>query len=130
MLRQGEAELVTQIGQTPGTLWFDQAFSAGTRLRQRAAVAAVRDRSGTRTADNPATTTEAGSITGRTGADDLCAAARSVVSAVSRTDSAFRIQVTRLLTARSVFRKLVSCREIFAVRCDFRMVMIVNGDRS
>ena len=46
MLRQGEAELVTQIRQTLDAHRFDQAFSAGTRLSQREAVAAVRDRSG------------------------------------------------------------------------------------
>ena len=46
MLRQGEAELVTQIRQTLDAHRFDQAFSAGTRLSQAEAVAAVRDRSG------------------------------------------------------------------------------------
>jgi predicted ATPase len=49
MLRQGEAELVTQIRQTLDAHRFDQAFSAGTRLSQREAVAAVRDRSGSGT---------------------------------------------------------------------------------
>ncbi len=49
MLRQGEAELVTQIRQTLDGHRFDQAFSAGTRLSQREAVAAVRDRSGSGT---------------------------------------------------------------------------------
>jgi predicted ATPase len=44
MLRQGEAELMTQIRQTLGAERFDQAFSAGTRLSQREAVASVRDR--------------------------------------------------------------------------------------
>ena len=46
MLRQGEDELVTQIRQTLDAHRFDQAFSAGTRLSQREAVAALRDRSG------------------------------------------------------------------------------------
>jgi predicted ATPase len=49
MHRQGEADLVAQIRQTLGARQFDQAFSAGTRLSQREAVAAVRDRSGTGT---------------------------------------------------------------------------------
>jgi hypothetical protein len=46
MLRQGEAELVTRIRQPLGADRFDQAFAAGTRLSQRDAVAAARDRSG------------------------------------------------------------------------------------
>jgi hypothetical protein len=50
MLRQGEAELVTQIRQTLDARRFNQAFSAGTQLSQREAVAAVRDRSGRGTA--------------------------------------------------------------------------------
>jgi predicted ATPase len=45
MLRQGEAELVTQTRQTLGAHRFDQAFSAGTRLSQPEALAAVRNRS-------------------------------------------------------------------------------------
>ena len=45
----GEAELVAQIRQALDAQRFDQAFSAGTRLSQREAVAAVRDRSGTGT---------------------------------------------------------------------------------
>jgi hypothetical protein len=49
MHRQGETELVTQIRQALEAHRFDQAFSAGTRLSQREAVAAVRDRSGTGT---------------------------------------------------------------------------------
>jgi predicted ATPase len=49
MLRQGEAELVTQIRQTLDAHRFDQAFSAGTRLSQQEAVAAVGDRSGSGT---------------------------------------------------------------------------------
>ncbi len=44
ILRQGEAELVARIHQTLDPQRFDQAFSAGTRLSQREAVAAVRDR--------------------------------------------------------------------------------------
>ena len=44
MLRHGEAELVAQIRQALDAHRFDQAFSAGTRLSQREAVAAVRDR--------------------------------------------------------------------------------------
>jgi predicted ATPase len=44
MLRQGEAELMTQIRQSLDAPRFEQAFSAGTRLSQREAVAAVRDR--------------------------------------------------------------------------------------
>jgi ribose 1,5-bisphosphokinase PhnN len=46
MLRQGEAELVTQLRQTLDPRRFDQAFSAGTRLSQREAVAAVLERGG------------------------------------------------------------------------------------
>ena len=46
MLRQGEAELVTQIRQTLDAHRFNQAFSAGTQLSQPQAVAAVRDRGG------------------------------------------------------------------------------------
>jgi predicted ATPase len=49
MLRRGEAELVTQIRQALDAPRFDQAFAAGTRLSQREAVAAVRDRSGSET---------------------------------------------------------------------------------
>jgi tetratricopeptide (TPR) repeat protein len=49
MLRQGEVELMTQIRQTLGAERFEQAFSAGTRLSQREAVAAVRDRGGSGT---------------------------------------------------------------------------------
>ena len=49
MHRRGETELVAQIRQTLGAHRFDQAFSAGTRLSQREAVAAVPDRSGTGT---------------------------------------------------------------------------------
>jgi predicted ATPase len=46
MLRQGEAELVTQIRQALEPQRFDQAFSAGSRLSQREAVAAILDRGG------------------------------------------------------------------------------------
>jgi predicted ATPase/class 3 adenylate cyclase len=42
--RQGEAELVAQARQALGAGRFDQAFAAGARLTQRAAVAAARDR--------------------------------------------------------------------------------------
>jgi len=42
-LRQGEAELVTQARQTLGTERFNQAFSAGSALSQREAVAIVRN---------------------------------------------------------------------------------------
>lgn len=49
ILRRPEAELVTQIRQALGARRFDQAFSAGTRLSQREAVAAVRERSGSGT---------------------------------------------------------------------------------
>ena len=45
-LRQGEAELVTQARQTLGTERFDQAFSAGSALSQREAVAIVRNQRG------------------------------------------------------------------------------------
>jgi hypothetical protein len=44
MLRRPEAELVAQVRQALGADRFDQAFSAGSRLSQREAVAAVRDR--------------------------------------------------------------------------------------
>jgi tetratricopeptide (TPR) repeat protein len=42
--RQGEAELVAQARQALGAGRFDQVFTAGARLTQRAAVAAARDR--------------------------------------------------------------------------------------
>ena len=45
-LRQGEAELITQARQTLGTERFDQAFSAGSALSQREAVAIVRNQRG------------------------------------------------------------------------------------
>jgi len=44
MLRRREAELVAQVRQALGADRFDQAFSSGSRLNQREAVAAVRDR--------------------------------------------------------------------------------------
>jgi hypothetical protein len=44
MLRPGEAELVTGIRQALGAHRLDRALAAGTRLSQREAVAAVRDR--------------------------------------------------------------------------------------
>jgi hypothetical protein len=46
MLRQGEAELADQARQALGVDRFDQMFTAGARLTQRAAVAAVHDRRG------------------------------------------------------------------------------------
>jgi tetratricopeptide (TPR) repeat protein len=48
-LRKVEAELVTQVRQRLGTGHFDQAFSAGSALTQREAVAIVRDQRGTGT---------------------------------------------------------------------------------
>jgi predicted ATPase len=53
MLRRGEADLVAQIRQALDPQQFDHAFSAGTRLSQREAVAFVRDRGDTETAVNP-----------------------------------------------------------------------------
>jgi predicted ATPase len=44
VLRQGEAELVTQIRQALGASSFDERYAAGARLSRREAVAAVRDR--------------------------------------------------------------------------------------
>jgi hypothetical protein len=49
-LRRGkEAELAAQLRQAPGADRFDQVSAAGSRLTQREAVAAVRDRHGTGT---------------------------------------------------------------------------------
>ena len=48
-LRKLEAELVAQVRQKLGTGHFDQAFSAGSALTQREAVAIVRDQRGTGT---------------------------------------------------------------------------------
>ena len=50
-LRQSEDELVAQVRQMLGAERFDQAFSAGSRLTQREAIAIVRDqrRTGTQT---------------------------------------------------------------------------------
>src|SRR5262245_57599720 len=45
VLRQGEAELVTQIREALGAS-FDEKYAAGTRLSRREAVAAARDRPG------------------------------------------------------------------------------------
>jgi tetratricopeptide (TPR) repeat protein len=45
-LRYGEAELVAQVRQALGAERFDQAFSAGSGLAQRDAVAIVRDQRG------------------------------------------------------------------------------------
>jgi hypothetical protein len=42
----GEAALLAQVRQALGADRFDQAFAAGSRLTQRQAVAAVRDRRG------------------------------------------------------------------------------------
>ena len=47
MLRRGETELVAQVRQTLGTTKFGDVFAASTRLSQREAVSAVRNRSGT-----------------------------------------------------------------------------------
>jgi hypothetical protein len=44
-----EAELVAQVRQRLGAGQFDQAFSAGSALTQREAVAIVRNRRGTGT---------------------------------------------------------------------------------
>jgi ATP/maltotriose-dependent transcriptional regulator MalT len=44
LLRRGEAALLAQVRQALGADRFDQAFAAGSRLTQRQAVAAVRDR--------------------------------------------------------------------------------------
>jgi tetratricopeptide (TPR) repeat protein len=48
-LRKVEADLVAQVRQKLGTGLFDQAFSAGSALTQREAVAIVRDQRGTGT---------------------------------------------------------------------------------
>jgi predicted ATPase len=48
-LRRGEAELVNQLRHSLGAGQFDQAFSAGSALTQRQAVAIVRDQLGTGT---------------------------------------------------------------------------------
>jgi predicted ATPase len=53
MLRPTETELMAQLRQALGADRFDQAFSAGSRLNQREAVAAVRDRRGTSTNGSP-----------------------------------------------------------------------------
>jgi hypothetical protein len=46
VLRQGEAELVGQVGQALGADRFEEVFAAGARLTQQEAVAAVGDRRG------------------------------------------------------------------------------------
>jgi hypothetical protein len=51
VLRQGEAELVTQIRQALGASSFDEKYAAGAQLSRREAVAAARDRPG---ANSPA----------------------------------------------------------------------------
>jgi len=48
MLRQGEAQLAAQIRQALGDDRFGQVFTAGSRLSQQEAVAAIRDRPGNR----------------------------------------------------------------------------------
>jgi hypothetical protein len=48
-LRPSEDELVAQVRQTLGAERFDQAFSAGSRLTQREAVAIVRNQPSTGT---------------------------------------------------------------------------------
>jgi hypothetical protein len=47
MLRPTETELTAQLRQALGADRFDQAFSVGSQLNQREAVAAVRDGRGT-----------------------------------------------------------------------------------
>jgi predicted ATPase len=49
LLRRGESELVAQVRQALGLAKFGEVFAAGTRLSQREAVSAVRDRNGTGT---------------------------------------------------------------------------------
>jgi len=49
MLRPTETELMAQLRQTLGADRFDHMFSVGSRLKQREAVAAVRDQRGTAT---------------------------------------------------------------------------------
>jgi hypothetical protein len=49
LLRQVEAELVDRIRQRLGVGQFDQAFSAGSALTQREAVAIAREQPGTGT---------------------------------------------------------------------------------
>jgi len=44
VLRQGEAELAAKVRQALGPGRFDQVYAAGTRLTQREAAAAARDR--------------------------------------------------------------------------------------
>jgi hypothetical protein len=52
MLRPTETELMAQLRQALGADRFDQAFSAGSRLSQREAVAVVRDQRGTGTKES------------------------------------------------------------------------------
>jgi predicted ATPase len=52
MLRPTETELMARLRQALGADRFDQAFTAGSRLNQREAVAAVRDRRGTGTEES------------------------------------------------------------------------------
>jgi hypothetical protein len=46
LMRRVEAELVAQVRQALGADRFDQPYTAGSRLSQQEAVAAVRDRRG------------------------------------------------------------------------------------
>jgi Tetratricopeptide repeat len=48
MMRRPEAELLAQLRQALGTEWFDEVLAAGSRLDQRAAVAAARAASAVR----------------------------------------------------------------------------------
>ena len=48
MLRPTETELLTKLRQALGADRLDQLFSAGSRLSQQQAIAAVQDRRGTR----------------------------------------------------------------------------------
>ena len=48
MLRPTETELITALRQALGADRLDQVFSAGSRLSQHQAVAAIQDRRGTR----------------------------------------------------------------------------------
>jgi hypothetical protein len=48
MLRPTETELMTKLRQALGADRLDQVFSAGSRLSQQQAVAAIRDRRGAR----------------------------------------------------------------------------------
>ena len=60
LLRRVEADLVTRVRQRLGAAGFDQAFSAGSRLTQQQAVAAIRDQQATRPARAAARVCSAG----------------------------------------------------------------------